>query len=375
MKPDSQVRFTIIGLGNLMEVIWHCFTNALGGSDLAVRAVATTADTGDVARKREFYRIPVQIEGNLAALKANRPDIIFFAPPPSVAPGEIDTTLKSYFAWAREQNLPLPEIYAFPPVPAGHYYREALGFDVLVVNIIPNNVYQIAGRPVVDEGYYACTFSTNWPAESTSRLQRIFASQGVMVEVPADKLVPMLGGTCTFFSLWQVVPVFTDILNDHGQQITHNQVGEYMRALCQEQSGFVPPRSDPASRSALSGPLLGLLQAVASAWWDGVAHYYADINFPEKASRTILARGFDIILHTTQFESRDALHDYAVGAATKGGVLEKAITTFHSLIKPVLENGAVNPGLATSSQWRTDLAARVTETAHIVGRHGQLLAG
>lgn len=374
MKPDSEVRFTIIGLGNLMEVIWHCFTHALGGHDLAARAVATTADADDIARKREFFQIPVQLEDNLNALKANQPDIIFFAPPPTAAPGEIDSTLKPYFSWVREQGRSVPEIYAFPPVPPGLYYRDALGSDVLVSNIIPNNVYQVAGKPVVDEGYYACTLSGEWPAESRSRLQRIFASQGAMVEVPADKLVPMLGGTCAFFCLWQVVPVFADILQNHGQQVTHNQVGEYMRALCQKLGGFVPAQSDPAGCSVASAPLSVLLDGVTHAWRDGVAQYYADIDFPAEASQTILTRGFDIILHTTQCETRETLHEYSVGAATKGGVLEKAITTFHSLIKPVLEDGAANLALGGSSQWRTDLTAKVTETAHIVGQHGQLLA-
>lgn len=374
MKPDSHVRFTIIGLGALMEVIWHCFTQSLGGDDLAERAVATTVDEDDLERKRKFFQIPVRVTGNLEALKANQPDIIFFSPPPTIAPGEIDTTLKEYFAWVREQGLALPEIYAFPPVPPGEHYRDVLGTDVLVSNIIPNNVNQVAGKPVVDEGYYACTFSGDWPAKSKERLQRIFSSQGAMVPVPSAKLVPMLGGTCAFFSLWQVVPVFAEILQSHGQQISHNRVGEHMRALCQKMSCFTPDESTPASLLDLSEPLAKLLETVTRAWWDGVAHYYADIDFPAEATRTILERGFDVILHTTQCESRDILDDHAIGAATKGGVLEKAIATFHALTKPVLEKGAANIATIDLSELQDELTAKVTETAHIVGKHGQKLA-
>lgn len=374
MKPDSQVRFTIIGLGNLMEVIWHCLTGTLGGDDLAQRAIATTADEFAIDRKREFFRIPVQVTGNLAALKANRPDIIFFAPPPTIAPGEIDTTLRGYFTWVREQGLELPEIYAFPPMPPGQQYRKILGADVLVTNIIPNNVNRIAGRPVVDEGYYACTFSGDWPDESKARLGRIFASQGAMVEVPADKLVPMLGGTCAFFSLWQVVPVFAEILRDNGYTVTHNQVGEELRALCQQFSGFVPEVSTPAVIQEFAEPLAGLLKTVARAWRDGIARYYHDIHFPEGAARTILARGFDVILHTTQRENREVLNDHAIGAATKGGVLEKAIATFHSLTKPILAKAAAELPDTDLERLQDELTAAVAETAHIVGRHGQKLA-
>ena len=88
-------------------------------------------------------------------------------------------------------------------MPPGQYYRDALGQDVLVCNIIPNNVSKVAGQPVKDEGYYVVSFASQWPAESKQRLKRIFASQGAFVEAPVDKLVPMLGGTCVFFSLWQ----------------------------------------------------------------------------------------------------------------------------------------------------------------------------
>lgn len=374
MKPDSHVRFTIIGLGNLMELIWHCLTQSLGGDDLAERAIATTADEKDIERKRQFFAIPVRVTANLEALKTNRPDIIFFAPPPTIAPGEICTTLKDYFSWVRKQELRLPEIYAFPPMPLGQMYRDVLGEDVLVSNIIPNNVNKIGGKPVVDEGYYACAFSGDWPAASKARLQRIFAGQGAMVEVPAEKLVPMLGGTCTFFSLWQVVPVFAEILQKNSQQINHNQVGEHMRALCQQFSGFTPPISTPASLLDLSGAIAKLLQTVTRAWWDGVAQYYADIEFPAEPTRIILARGFDVILHTTQRESRDILDAHAIGAATKGGVLEKAIAVFHSLTKPVLEKGAADIAAVDLPELQAELTARVRETAHIVGRHGQRLA-
>jgi hypothetical protein len=195
-----------------------------------------------------------------------------------------------------------------------------------------------------------------------------------MVEVPAEKLVPMLGGTCTFFSLWQVVPVFAEILQKNGQQINHNQLGEHMRTLCQQFSGFAPPISAPASLLDLSGDLAKLLQTVTRAWWDGVAQYYADIEFPAESTRIILARGFDVILHTTQCESRDILDTHAIGAATKGGVLEKAIATFHSLTKPVLEKGAADTAAVDLLELQAELTARVRETAHIVGRHGQRLA-
>ena len=376
MKEDAQVRFTIIGLGNLMEVIWHCLEGCFGGEDLAKRAIATTADAADLERKRALFPIPVQLENNLAALEANGPDIVFFAPPPTIAPGEIDTTLRAYFDRVRRKAAPVPEIYAFPPMPPGDHYRKILGDDVLVANIIPNNVHRIADRPVVDEGYYACSFSGPWTDESRLRLQRVFASQGAMVEVPPEQLVPMLGGTCTIFGLWHFVPVLAELLQARGVPLDHNRVGSHLRALCQQRGGFVPPRSEPAVAIGDAAPwIAGLLAAVARAWWDGVRQSYADIGVPDAAAEKILTRGFDVILHTVQSESRAVLDRHAFGAATKGGVLEKAIHTFGHVIRPLLAEGVAAGDALDPSAFTARLTAKVAETAHVVGRHGMKLAG
>jgi|GEM_PF-929398 len=375
MKPDAKLHFTIIGLGNLMEVIWPCLTGTLGGADLSARAIGTTADEDDIHRKRDFFQIPVQLGENLAALKSNQPDIIFFAPPPTIAPGEIERTLKPYCTWAREHNLHLPEIYAFPPVPKGEYYREILGTDVLVTNIIPNNVTQIAGNKVIDEGYYACSFDGSWSPESKARLKRLFDSQGAMVELPVDKLVPMLGGTCAFFVLWQVIPVLAEILQKNGHSYSHNQIGEHLRGLCQQQSGFIPQHSTPASPIPLPEQLDLLLMAMASAWRKGVTRYYQDIDFPPQSAAVIVERGFDVILHTVQREPRSVLDNHAIGAATKGGVLEKATATFHKHIKPLLEESCADLEHIEIPVFQAELTKKVSELAHIVGQHGQKLAG
>lgn len=185
----------------------------------------------------------------------------------------------------------------------------------------------------------------------------------------------MLGGTCAFFCLWQAVPVISEILGAHGHGLDHNTVGEFMRAQCQQLSGYAPAQSDPASPDRIQGPAASLLATVIRAWRQGVERYYQEIDFPEQATRDIITRGFDVILHTTQREPRKILDDLAIGAATKGGVLEMAIATFHTLIKPVLEEGIASLPQEPQEEWEDLLTAKVLETAHIVGRHGLKLAG
>lgn len=372
MKPDSSVRFTIIGLGNLMEVIWHCIEGALGGDDLDRRAVATTADAPDIQRKQAVFGIPVQLHGNLEALQRTRPDIVFFAPPPTVAPALIESDLKPYVEECRTQGRDLPDIYAFPPLPGGQHYRDVLGPDIKVVNIIPNNVSRIAGKPVTDAGYYVCSFPAPWPQDANQRLKRIFKSQGAYVEVTPDALVPMLGGTCTLFSLWRVVPAVTDILIDRGYPIHHNRVGEFLRARVQATTGYCPRISTPATESALDGFPAMFLAAVAHGWYEGVGRFYREIGFPAEAARRILGRGFDLILHTTQAETRAVLNHHAVGAATKG-VLEKAIATFHKTVEPMMVAAAADGTVPEA--WSKALSAAVCRMAHTVKEHGLTLAG
>ena len=96
MKKDTDLRITIIGLGNLMEAIFPCIVETIGRENLGQQVNATTNDQPDLKRKQEVLGISVIFNANLAALKKMEPDIIFFAPPPHVAPGIIRNELKNY---------------------------------------------------------------------------------------------------------------------------------------------------------------------------------------------------------------------------------------------------------------------------------------
>lgn len=81
MKPLSQAKVTIIGLGFLMEYIFPCFRQAKG-ERTAAELNAVTADAGDLNGKRQRLGIPVVLDDNAGALRTLEPDCIFFAPPP-----------------------------------------------------------------------------------------------------------------------------------------------------------------------------------------------------------------------------------------------------------------------------------------------------
>ncbi len=344
------MNLTMIGVGNLMEVIWPIISRVVGGDDVADRLIGVTADEADIPRKETFFGFPMVLDDNLGALRRNHPDLIMFSPPPTVAPDLIETVLRPYYDDRRAEGGPLPELYAFPPVPLGQAYRDALGEDVLVVNMIPNNVTQIAGHPVVDEGHYAVTYASPWPADRVAALQDLFAGQGAYVELEPHQIVPMLGGLCVIGSLWHALPIVADQLG-----MDHNEMGGHLRVFA---------RGD---RPDLDLPQAGFLASMAGAWHDGITQYYAETDIAPDAARIFTERHLDLVLHTAQAETRSVLDDLAVGAATKGGVLERGIRCAQEELLPALAAG-VDP------DW-DEITALVTAAAHTVREHGATLAG
>lgn len=374
MKKDKDLKIVIIGMGNIMEIIFHCLENAVGKNRLAQQITATTADKADRERKEKVFGIPVILNDNLTPLKQVQPDIIFFAPPPSVAPAILNGELKDYFEFVRSSGNTLPEIYAFPPVPGGSEYQKVLGEDVLVANIIPNNINKIKGKKTKREGFYSYTFSSSWPGESKDRLNRIFAPSGEGIELKPDELVPMLGGYVTILSLLESLPSMADHLKINENNITHQNLGNYMRAKVQQNYGYCPAESDPCATDTIPESLKPFLDSTITAWHEGINEYFNDVKFPEKAASIILTRGIELILHVIQMESREVIRHHAVAAATKGGVLEKGINCFHELIEPVLQTAVHRLSEQPNEKWTDLLRQKVRETAHLVCKHGMTLA-
>ena len=68
MKPFSEAKVTIIGLGFLMEYIFPCFRRAMG-ERAAAQLNAVTADAGDLEGKRRRLGISVLLNDNAGALR------------------------------------------------------------------------------------------------------------------------------------------------------------------------------------------------------------------------------------------------------------------------------------------------------------------
>lgn len=374
MKRDTELRITIIGLGNLMESIFPCIVETVGKENMSRQVNATTNDQPDLKRKQKALGIPVILNDNLAALKKMEPDIIFFAPPPHVAPGIIRNELKNYFAYIRQESAVLPEIYAFPPTPSGAFYEEILGKNILVANILPHPVRVIGGKPLKDEGFYSRTFSRPWPQENTARLKRIFETMGGGIDLKPDEIVPMMGAWIMLEVLSEVVTTIADTVEENGKPIGHRIVSKYMRAKAQQVLRSV--ESSGISGAKRIEPALQLiLDHVTLAWYEGIRNYFQEVHFPLELSMRILNLLMDFQLHILEAEDRDVVDKNTVMAATKGGVLEKGIHCYHQTIEATLKNTIKQMPDKSTEQWKDVLSGKVTEAAHAVRKHGMTLSG
>ena len=189
------------------------------------------------------YDIKVFYLDNLKALKSLQPDLIFFAPPPDLAPSIIHNELLEYFTWLREQKTALPEIYAYPPVPRGKAYQDVLGEDVRVVNIIPNDIRVIAGQAVKAEKSITATlatFASTWPENSLRRFRDFFAPLGGVLELKPSELIPVLGGRVISNTQAELCIELEKLLKVQGNEIGFQQIAGYMRAVLQRETGYQP---------------------------------------------------------------------------------------------------------------------------------------
>ena len=379
MKVNSPIKITIIGFGNLIQDMFSCVEEFVGKENLLRCVNATTAERTLLDENTKKYGIKILYLDNFGALKSLEPDLIFFAPPPSLAPAIIDNELLAYFDGLRREGKPLPEIYAYPPVPKGDFYRQVLGEDVKVANIIPNDIRMIAGKAVKAERSITSTltvFSGPWQESDLERFRRIFSPLGGVLELTPEELIPVLGGRVISNSFAIVCLELEKWLKGAGYEIGYRQAAGFMRAVLQEKTGYTPrTESFPCSRDEVQGEVAFLLEALIRAWADGLALYFGDAGFPQNWVKEIPWPGLDLTLQKTQREEPGPIHEHIVIAATKGGVLERGLLYVREQIYADLQKAVKDLPHLPDISWQAVLTEKVRRGAHIVCEHGSRLSG
>lgn len=339
MKPIQNAKAVIIGMGFLMEYIFPCWKNAMG-EKTSSNLMAVTADEKDLAGKQERMGIPVILNDNAKALHTMHPDLIFFAPPPSVAPQLTQDVLLPYYNDCRAEGRELPILVAFPPSPAGKFYLEVLGCDIQVVNIIPNMISKVGDEPVPDEACHLMTFPDHcaWPQEDKEELFRFFSPMGRCLEVPPRLILQVLSTEIAAHPLTELADIAARCLCDCGIPCTYAETASTMRAWHQQEHNYTAPGTNNCALDAVADPKANaLLRRVMLAWYDGLHRYITSEGFTDTGAKSFLNPLFDLYLHEAQLEDRATIVAKAKKDATKGGMLELCMSSYYSIAEPLLK--------------------------------------
>jgi hypothetical protein len=374
MKAYSDRKFTIIGLGFLMEYIFPCFRKSLGEKTSA-QINAVTADAGDLEGKKQRLGIHVLLNDNSKALREMEPDIIFFAPPPTVARQLAEGCLAPYYRELREKRKPIPQLVAFPPSPAGAYYMEQLGEDLQVVNIIPNMISRVGTEDVSVEAHHLLTYpkKDNWSEKEKRALFDFLSPMGRSLLVSPSLILSVLSAEIGAHPLTELVDVAAQNFSARSIPCTYQQTASVMRALHQRDKGYRAPGSNRCGADDVPhAGAAALLGAAVKAWYDALYSFLIGKGFPEENSKRLLDPLFDLYLHEAQVEDRKTIVDKARKDATKGGMLELCMETYYSVSEPLWRNyfTAEKP----DETLLAECSRVIDETAHAVVERGKGLA-
>lgn len=330
MKADQDQKIVIIGLGYLMEYIAPCYKRLLG-EKLTDHIVGVTADAADAARKEKEIGIRVVLNDNLGALREMEPDFIFFAPPPSVAPGLTESVLLPYYEELRRAGKPIPTLYAFPPNPVGQFYLDKLGRDLKVVNILPNMINEIAGQNVTAAGFTMITFPENqdiWSSEDLDFLRSFWEPLGNVVFLNPTQVKAALSVSCSNQMLSEIFYDVADVIPERAYKVTAAQLGEAARAYHLGKRSYEPAVYLKSRPDAVEPRMLESVKKLTFHAYEGTVKFLVGKGFPEELAYRIQNMNFDMNLRKVQMMSRRDLARATRKHATRGGVLECACISY-----------------------------------------------
>ena len=331
-------KVTIIGLGFLMEYIFPCFRKAMGDR-VKEQINAVTADEADLEGKKERLGIKVYLNDNAKALRDMEPDLIFFAPPPPVAPVLTESVLKDYFGELRESGKKLPKLIAFPPSPKGAYYQEQLGDDLKVVNIIPNMVSRVGSEMIPTEHCHMVTYPErdNFTDEEKQELKEFLAPMGRYLDIPPQLIIQVLSAEIACHPLTEIADIAARKLTEHGIVCDYRQAAGVMRAHHQKKRGYTSPGTNDCRVDLIGDKkAVELLSGMIDSWYDSLFDYLIEEGFPYDKTKSLFDPRFDILLHEAQVETREEIVAKAKKDATKGGMTELCMERYYANVEPVI---------------------------------------
>ncbi|QEE15164.1 L-2-amino-thiazoline-4-carboxylic acid hydrolase [Promethearchaeum syntrophicum] len=364
-------KITIIGFGHLMQSLFSSIREFIGQENIGVNVNATTADQNINTRQNleKDFGIKLYFQNNLLALQNLHPDIIFFAPPPNIAPSLIESDLKDYIQHLRKQNLPLPDIVAFPPIPPNPFYQEILGEDIRICTVLPNDIREIESIPLYHEGHHFCSFSSNWPIKNYERIYQLFIRFGEMIDIPLNEVLPLLitrvvvSGLAYFAISLQNLEIPILIIDKKISIQSISKIWDIQFKLITRNYSKENKFENFASKIAL--------EKIFSSFYDGLVGYMKSQSLNNAKYQTIVNKMIDLIFRLMKNSHKKELNQNIITAATKGGLLELCMRFYDRNIFPRLNKLELDENV--NQIVYNELSVEFTQMCNAILNHGKNL--
>ncbi len=374
---NGDYNIVVIGMGFIGGFLLPGYEMLLGDR-VSSNVFVVKATERDLESLRSQYPFSITVDNTLEVLRTAKPDIIVMCPPPSQIPGVISSALVPYFSEARQQGIPLPDIYTFGPVPDPQYYYTRLGEDIHCVKFLPSMMETVGGVALEKYGASFLVFTPSDPFPPERRQRAIDLSNlfGRTFLLPHDQSLYALSSKNTAHTCFEISYAVSEALQDLGYRVSTSDVGSAMRASYRRAMGF---SGDGVCKSSMEGvpeKMGDFIGRVTMAWYEGILRYILNMGCDEALARDFHGANFESLLCTVQLATRAELEESTRNHATKGGVNEKAIEVFMAHFYDQLKEAVRHHMEGQSSESFYDVAEGMAYTIdQVVHRHAYRLAG
>ena len=376
MKNRDEMKIVLIGMGYLMEYIAPCYQRLLGGR-LWEQSKGVTADPVGLERKAQATGVPVVLNDNLGALRDVHPDIIFFAPPPSLAAQLTEQVLKVYYEEERAAGNPIPLLFAFPPNPEGAYYRRVLGTDLKVANILPNMIREIAGKPSAAAGFTMVTLPEDhgWEKSELEFLEDFWSPLGQVVFLSPEEVKTALAVSCSNQMLTEALLDMEREMNANGISVSVSDLAQAARGYLMNKLGYYPPEPVESHEDAVDKELLEAVKKVTYHAYQGTTKFMTENGFEKEKAERIQRMNYDLNLRKAQLMTKADLRRATRNHATRGGVLECACISYtRNWQENVRQHFSGYPAWTPDADWAEKLEEGFVKMSQDVKEHLNQLA-
>ena len=329
MSIPKDYNIVVIGMGFIGGFLLPGYEMLLGDK-VSTNVFGVKATDRNLEELRSRLPFSISVDNTAEILRQKTPDIVIICPPPKQIPIVAKEILLPYFTEAREKSIPLPDIYTFGPSPDPQFYYDLLGDDINCCKYLPSMAESFKGIPLQKVGGSFLSFVPNYPFPEDRRQRAIEFSNmfGITFVVPHEISLIGLTSKNTSHTIYEICYAISDVMTECGYNVSTSQVGSAIRASIRN---YLKLKGDGLYASSLCEVPEGVrefIEKLTKSWFEGILRYVLSAGCEENMAKEFVSAHFETWSLTCQLATREELETATKNHATKGGVTEKACTTF-----------------------------------------------